>query len=244
MIIDITIIIVVCAVLYDHGRPVLAAIALVGGIERISSIGAEHALVQRQSAVVHVVLLLHQYLFVACRLALRCILRLHQTVILMKHTLRTHVPISLVLLLLLVSGAVAILYLVYQIRLTSDRREPLPIDAANEAVRRFLTERHAADAGLDAGDAIASNLIIYLCCIVPIVAVSIDNIDNHEIIIHLVKYWLLLIANLGVVTAATPSEHTLDATGHRLGPLHRTDETVVHSIICIRIVVSLHAHNV
>ena len=66
MIIDITIIIVVCAVLYDDGRTILAAIASIGCIERIGSIGTEHALIQWQLAVIHMVMLLHQYLFIAC----------------------------------------------------------------------------------------------------------------------------------------------------------------------------------
>ena len=160
----------------------------------------------------------------------------------MKHTLRTHIPVSF---LLLTTSSITILYLVYQIRLTGDSGEALSIDTANKSVGRLLTKCNAADARLNASDTIAWHLIMYSLRMVAIVGVSIDNIDDHEIVIHLIKDRLLVvIANLCVVAATAPSEHTLDACArHLLRPLHRTDETVVHSIAGVRIV-SLHAHNV
>ena len=98
---------------------------------------------------------------------------------------------------------------------------------------------------MDASDAISSYLIILSRCIIrTIVAVSIDDVDDHKIIIHLVKDGLLVIANLCVVTTASPSKNTLHTARHIIRPLHSTDETVVHSITGIRIVSTLHAHNV
>lgn len=59
----------------------------------------------------------------------------------------------------------------------------------------------------------------------------------------MVEYWLLVVADLRVITTATASEHALHSAGHSLRPLHRAHETVVHRLTGVAIGTPLHAHN-
>jgi hypothetical protein len=59
MIIEIAIIIVVCTVLNDHGRPVLAAIAAIRRVQRVCSVGTQNTLIKWKLTIIHLVGLLH-----------------------------------------------------------------------------------------------------------------------------------------------------------------------------------------
>ena len=143
-----------------------------------------------------------------------------------------HVPISFLLL-----ATVTIFDVVHQIRLRGHGCEALPVDAHDEAVCGLLPKGNATDSGLnscDIGIIIGLTLIARGggCGSATAAAVAIDNIDDHEVVVHLIEHGLLLltVAYLRVITAASAPQCTLHSVSHSIRPLHSTDETVVHGL--------------
>lgn len=147
------------------------------------------------------ILIIHQDLLVTRWLSLRSILILHDSIIMMNYSFWTEIPVAFCLLRTKSIFDYIGIVSTTQVCLWSNGRKSLSIDSSYESICCLLTKCYTSNTRLDTRDVLITAWVVVLllvCCLSidysggsGIVPISIYDVYNHKVIIHLIKYRLL-----------------------------------------------------
>lgn len=95
----------------------------------------------------------------------------------------------------------------------------MPIDSSDETVGSLLSNRDAANARLDPSD-------------VSLIIILVASIDDHKIVIHLIKHRLRATRKLSIVATSSTSKDALNPSRNPIS-LQCSNKTVIHCLILL-----------